>query len=253
MATAYQQKFPSFLWIHISDARCLIPPLVPKSFDIVMDFYFLRTMALPSSEGSTPALPDNLLECNKGGRETREDLEAGTQAVLRSISNLLVPSGAFLSIGWVAGDHPSFYDMEYPFGWEPSLTTTSNWHRVVENARVGGRSFDIELYVKRRRDVMWCNKAFSSKNTADKSCRVYTCVVGDLWHYGHAHLCRASRALGGPGAQLIVGICSDADVADYKRHPIMTATERGMAAASCRWVSLILPPFPNQLVTICTW
>jgi len=37
-----------------------------------------------------------------------------------------------------------------------------------------------------------------------------------------------------------VGICSDEDIMSYKRKPIMTTMERGMAASACRWVDEVV-------------
>lgn len=78
--------------------------------------------------------------------------------------------------------------------------------------------------------------------------RIYLCVVGDLWHYGHANLCsQARKQFGGANPHVIVGICSDEDVREYKRAPIQTALERGRNAASCRFVDSVVVNCPFVL------
>lgn len=74
--------------------------------------------------------------------------------------------------------------------------------------------------------------------------RVYVSLVGDLFHWGHANLCRQAREM---GDYLIVGICSDFDVKGYKRAPIMSADDRGKCAVACRFVDRVVVNVPFVL------
>jgi cytidyltransferase-like protein len=71
--------------------------------------------------------------------------------------------------------------------------------------------------------------------------RVYADMVGDLFHYGHVRFLEHARRL---GDVLVVGLHSDATVADYKRPPVMTMRERLQVIASCRFVDEVIPDAP---------
>jgi cytidyltransferase-like protein len=79
---------------------------------------------------------------------------------------------------------------------------------------------------------------------ARKPIRVYVDVVGDLTHFGHVNFFRQAKAL---GDYLIVGVLSDADVASYKRWPIMTLEERVAAIQGCRYVDEVIAAPPIRL------
>ena len=68
--------------------------------------------------------------------------------------------------------------------------------------------------------------------------RVYTDVVGDLFHWGHVEFFRLARDL---GDVLVVGVHDDDTVAVYKRRPILTLDERIRVVAGCRWVDEVVP------------
>ena len=86
------------------------------------------------------------------------------------------------------------------------------------------------------------------RDPAAAQVRIYICVVGDLWHYGHANLCRSAReAYGGENPHVIVGVCSDQDVSGYKRVPVMTALERARNASCCRFVDEVVVNCPFVL------
>ena len=86
------------------------------------------------------------------------------------------------------------------------------------------------------------------KDASAAQTRIYICVVGDLWHYGHANLCRSAReAYGGDNPHVIVGVCSDEDVGGYKRVPVMTALERAKNASCCRFVDEVVVNCPFVL------
>lgn len=74
--------------------------------------------------------------------------------------------------------------------------------------------------------------------------RVYADMVADLFHYGHMVFLRQARAL---GDFLIVGICSDEDVASYKRQPILSMEERVASVAGCRYVDEVLSHAPLRV------
>ena len=76
--------------------------------------------------------------------------------------------------------------------------------------------------------------------------RLYTAMSCDLTHHGHYDLLQRGVALlkhrlraelnGAPLPQIemVVGICSDATVASYKRQPILKMSERAAAMRHCR-------------------
>ncbi len=66
-------------------------------------------------------------------------------------------------------------------------------------------------------------------------------MVGDLFHIGHVNLLEKVRSL---GDYLIVGVCSDALVASYKRQPIMSLDERVGVIEACRHVDKVIPSCP---------
>lgn len=74
--------------------------------------------------------------------------------------------------------------------------------------------------------------------------RVYADMVADLFHFGHMAFLRQARAL---GDYLIVGICADEDMADYKQQPILTMEERVASVAACRYVDEVLPNAPLRV------
>jgi glycerol-3-phosphate cytidylyltransferase len=72
--------------------------------------------------------------------------------------------------------------------------------------------------------------------------RIYTCLVGDLFHYGHVNFLRQAKELGN---YLLVGICSDEDCVKYKRNPIMSFFERVAVIESCKYVDEIIQSPPS--------
>lgn len=70
---------------------------------------------------------------------------------------------------------------------------------------------------------------------------VYVDMVGDLFHYNHMKLLKNARNF---GDYVIVGIHNDADVATYKRIPIMTMTERIEAVYQSGLADKIIPNAP---------
>ncbi len=72
--------------------------------------------------------------------------------------------------------------------------------------------------------------------------RVYVDMCGDLFHAGHVNMLRRARAL---GDELVVGVMNDADMAAYKRPPVMTMEERIAVIAACRYVDQVVPDAPT--------
>ena len=70
---------------------------------------------------------------------------------------------------------------------------------------------------------------------------VYCDGVYDLCHIGHKNLFK--RALG-YGNRLFVGVCGDADCANYKRPPIMTHDERCAEVEACKSVTKVVQNAP---------
>ena len=72
--------------------------------------------------------------------------------------------------------------------------------------------------------------------------RVYTCLVGDLFHSGHVKFLQQAKNM---GSYLLVGVCSDEDCIKYKRKPIMCYEERLAVIESCKYVDEIIPLPPS--------
>lgn len=76
--------------------------------------------------------------------------------------------------------------------------------------------------------------------------RIYVCVTGDLFHYGHISFFKKAKTF---GDYLLVGIHSDDDAEEYKRRPIMTLQERLLVIQECSSVDKVIanaPAITNQ-------
>ena len=71
--------------------------------------------------------------------------------------------------------------------------------------------------------------------------RVYAEMVADLFHHGHVQFLKRARAL---GEYLIVGVMSDEDATEGKRHPILNVEERVAVVAACKYVDEAIPNAP---------
>ena len=71
--------------------------------------------------------------------------------------------------------------------------------------------------------------------------RVYTDMAADMFHIGHLNLIRRAKA---HGDYLIVGVHSDKDIAEYKRHPIISEEQRYEMVRSCQYVDEVLEGAP---------
>ncbi|HYE50162.1 MAG TPA: adenylyltransferase/cytidyltransferase family protein [Azospirillaceae bacterium] len=74
--------------------------------------------------------------------------------------------------------------------------------------------------------------------------RIYTKIVGDLFHPGHVAFLAAARAL---GTHLTVCVVPDERVALVKRRPIMTTDERVAVVAACRHVDRVVTDGPREI------
>lgn len=75
--------------------------------------------------------------------------------------------------------------------------------------------------------------------------RVYTRMVADLFHEGHANFLKAARAL---GTHLTVCVVSDERVLQNKgKLPIMTQAERAAAIAACKYVDAVTTETPDKV------
>mmetsp|Transcript_16391 Transcript_16391/g.40479 ORF Transcript_16391/g.40479 Transcript_16391/m.40479 type:complete len:625 (-) Transcript_16391:808-2682(-) len=70
---------------------------------------------------------------------------------------------------------------------------------------------------------------------------VYCDGVFDLCHVGHKNLFRSALR---HGNRLFVGVCGDADCANYKRPPIMSHNERCREIMGCKAVTRVIPNAP---------
>jgi cytidyltransferase-like protein len=77
-----------------------------------------------------------------------------------------------------------------------------------------------------------------------KPVRVYVDVVADLMHAGHVEFFKKAKSM---GDYLIVGVLSDADVASYKRVPILTLEERVAEVQACRYVDEVIAAPPMKV------
>lgn len=73
--------------------------------------------------------------------------------------------------------------------------------------------------------------------------KIYVSVTGDLFHYGHISFFKKAREF---GDSLMVGICSDEDVAAYKWPPVMNLNQRVAVIKYCNLVDQIVPGAPPE-------
>lgn len=79
------------------------------------------------------------------------------------------------------------------------------------------------------------------KESRNKPLVVYTSMVGDLFHIGHARLLERASKL---GDILIVGVIDDEHVYEYKnKHPVFTLKERMEIISSIKYVHQVIPQF----------
>lgn len=74
--------------------------------------------------------------------------------------------------------------------------------------------------------------------------RIYTKLVGDLFHAGHLRFLKAAKEL---GSHLTVCVVPDERVAVYKRKPILTTQERMEIVAGCRYVDAVIAVGPKKV------
>ena len=77
---------------------------------------------------------------------------------------------------------------------------------------------------------------------------VYVNGVFDLFHPGHIAFLKKARAVGGPGARLLVGVITDED-ARWKRPTIMTHAERLEMVRHCTEVDAVVEHPPLTLTS----
>ena len=67
--------------------------------------------------------------------------------------------------------------------------------------------------------------------------RVYSDIVGDLFHIGHINMFKQAREY---GDYLIVGVHSDKTVESYKRKPIISENDRYEIIKNCKLVDEVI-------------
>ena len=221
MKAKYSTTHPALKWV-VADVKRLDLRFDRLSFDVVIDKACLDALVCDEGDPWSP------------NEATVFDMENA----LNSIAGTVRPGGLFISIGF---QQPHFRQRylkrkSCSFGWETNITV-----QQIDS----GLGYFYTKCIKDTLNHLVCPPmgkriTASVEEEEEEVVRVYTNVCGDLWHYGHALLCRNSKALGGSNAKLIVGICSDEDIMSYKRKPIMTTMERGMAASACRWVDEVV-------------
>ena len=71
---------------------------------------------------------------------------------------------------------------------------------------------------------------------------VYNGGTYDLIHAGHLRTLRKCRELAGPHGQVVIGLNSDAFVAEFKGHPVVQPyEERSEILAAIRYVDRVVP------------
>ena len=74
--------------------------------------------------------------------------------------------------------------------------------------------------------------------------KVYVNVTCDIFHYGHVSFFRKARSF---GDYLIVGVCSDEEVASHKWPPIMTLHERAAVIEGSSHVDEVISGVPFEI------
>jgi cytidyltransferase-like protein len=74
--------------------------------------------------------------------------------------------------------------------------------------------------------------------------RIYTKLVGDLFHLGHVCFLKAAKTL---GTHLTVCVVPDERVAKLKRAPILTTSERIEVVAACKYVDHVIEDGPKEI------
>ena len=73
--------------------------------------------------------------------------------------------------------------------------------------------------------------------------KIYVAVTGDLFHHGHISFFNKAKAFGN---YLVVGVCSDEDVAVFKWPPILNLNERVAVIEHCDLVNEVIPSAPPE-------
>ena len=223
MRKKYKDTHPDLKW-YVADVRHLDRLFERNSFDVVIEKSCLDALLCDEGDPWNP------------NEETRDNMEQS----LNSISNTVKVGGLFIAIGF----QQPFFRKKYfdqdacSFGWEGNMTV-----KKIDR----GLGFFYTLCEKDNVDHFVNLKMLHDSN--EKVVRIYTCMFGDLWNYGHAQFCQNSRRLGGKNVRLIVGICSDDSIKKSKdfSESLMTSHERGMMASQCRWVDEVVFDCPCVL------
>ncbi|KAJ3410041.1 hypothetical protein CcCBS67573_g00288 [Chytriomyces confervae] len=93
--------------------------------------------------------------------------------------------------------------------------------------------------------------ASTSEATTPKPVRIWVDGCFDLFHFGHANAIRQAKAIGGPNAVMVAGVCNDADIAANKGPTVMNEQERYAAVAACKWVDEVVPDAPYMTSLEC--
>ena len=75
---------------------------------------------------------------------------------------------------------------------------------------------------------------------------IYTDMVADLYHYGHANYIENiyNKLIKNTSNLLYVGIHNDSDVESYKRRPVLNMDERIKVLQSNKFITKIIPNAP---------
>ena len=81
----------------------------------------------------------------------------------------------------------------------------------------------------------------TSASGAVREIRIFMDGAFDVMHYGHMNAFRLGKSL---GTHLIVGVNSDASIAECKGPPLMNDHERSTMVESCKFVDAVVPDCP---------
>ena len=84
---------------------------------------------------------------------------------------------------------------------------------------------------------------FTKRTANDRKIRVYSDGCWDMFHYGHARQLEQIKKMH-PNIELVIGICSCAEILSNKGRYVMDDNERIESIKHCRWADEIYFPAP---------
>jgi SAM-dependent methyltransferase len=169
MADKHKESHPAMKWV-CGDVKRLDLHFERMSFDCIIDKACLDALVCDEGDPWSP------------NESTSFDMECA----LNSIAGTMKSGGTFLSIGFQQPHFRKRYltKKSCSFGWESNITV----HKID-----CGLGYFYTKCLKDNIDHLVMPPIGKTEESDEEVVRVYTCVCGDLWHYGHALLCRNSK------------------------------------------------------------